>query len=137
MKLHLPLALAGLILPLACSSPPLPAEGVTDTDLGALREIFADDLRGELEVETPQMQRTPGNQLKVAIPLRNVSGRDLRLLVQVRFVDEGGAPTGDETNRQFFFLPRGTTRAFSASSRTSSARDYKMYVWSAEAWSGS
>lgn len=132
MMLLRTLALAGLSLSVACSSTPMPADGVSDSEVSALREIFADDLRGELEVETPVMQRTAGNQLKVVVPLRNVAGRDLRLLVQVQFLDELGAPSGDETNRQFVFLPRGSTKAFTASSRTSSARDYKMYVWSAE-----
>lgn len=132
MNLLRAIALLGLLFPLACSSTPMPAEGVTDDEVGAYREIFADDLRGEVEVERPVMQRTTQNQLKIVVPLRNVAGDDLRLLVQVQFLDELGAPSGDETNRQFFYLPRGTTKAFSATSRTSSARDYKMYIWRAE-----
>jgi hypothetical protein len=115
----------------ACSAPPIPADGVSSPEVGA-REIFADDLRGEVEVGTPVMRRTPGNQLQVVVPLTNVARRDLRLLVQVQFLDELGAPSGDETNRQIFLLPRGGTRGFEATSRTSSARDYRLYLWSAD-----
>ncbi|MEY2981013.1 MAG: hypothetical protein RL562_1240 [Planctomycetota bacterium] len=114
-----------------CSAPPLPADGVTSLQ-SEVREVFADDLRGEVEVGTPRMRRTAGNQLQVVVPLTNVARRDLQLLVQVQFLDESGAPSGDETNRQVFLLPRGGTRAFEATSRTSSARDYRLYLWSAE-----
>ena len=94
----------------ACSAPPMPADGQTVYE-GEPREIFADDLRGEIEVGVPTMRRTPGNQLQVVVPLTNVARRDLRLLVQVQFLDELGAPSGDETNRQILLLPRGGTPA--------------------------
>ena len=73
----------------ACSAPPMPADGQTVYE-GEPREIFADDLRGEIEVGVPTMRRTPGNQLQVVVPLTNVARRDLRLLVQVQFLDELG-----------------------------------------------
>lgn len=132
MKLLRVLALSGLVFPLACSSTPMPADGVSDDEVSTYREIFADDLRGEVEVERPVMQRTPQNQLKVVVPLRNVSGDDLRVLVQIQFLDELGAPSGDETNRQVMILPRGGTKAFTATSLTSNARDYKLYIWRAD-----
>ena len=115
----------------ACSAPPMPADGQTVYE-GEPREIFADDLRGEIEVGVPTMRRTPGNQLQVVVPLTNVARRDLRLLVQVQFLDELGAPSGDETNRQILLLPRGGTQGFEATSLTSSARDYRLYLWSAD-----
>ena len=71
----------------ACSAPPMPADGQTVYE-GEPREIFADDLRGEIEVGVPTMRRTPGNQLQVVVPLTNVARRDLRLLVQVQFLDD-------------------------------------------------
>lgn len=122
------------VLPLwcgSCAAPPMPADGVAVYE-GEPREVFADDLRGEVEVGTPTMRRTPGNQLQVVVPLTNVARRDLRLLVQVQFLDELGAPSGDETNRQILLLPRGGTHGFEATSRTSSARDYRLYLWSAD-----
>ena len=36
------------------------------------------------------------------------------------------------TNRQILLLPRGGTQGFEATSRTSSARDYRLYLWSAD-----
>ena len=126
-------AAAAALLPASCSSTPMPADGVADgDDLSGLREIFADDLRGEVEVERPSLRRTEQNLLKVNVPLRNVSGDDLELLVQVQFLDDLGAPSGDETNRQYLRLPRGSTTNFGATSRTSSAHDYKLYLWRAD-----
>lgn len=118
----------------ACSSSTqIPAEGVSADDPSLkVREIFADDLRGDIQLETPITRRNEQNLLEVRVPLRNIARKDLRLMVQVQFIDEFGAPSGDETNRQYLILPRGSTQTFTAVSRTSSARDYKMYLWRAE-----
>lgn len=125
-------AIAAASLLSGCSSGPMPASGVSDTEVDEYRERFADDLRGEVEVETPVLERTDHNLLKVNVPLRNVAGEDLQLLVQVQFLDEKGAPYNDETNRKSFLLPRGSTKWFSATSMQSVASDYVLYVWRAE-----
>lgn len=127
------LVLPSILFSLGCAAPgPMPASGASDTEVGAYRERFSDDLRGDLEVETPVLERTERNLLKVNIPLRNVSGEDLELLVQVQFLNEAGAPYNDETNRKVFLLPRGSTKWFSATSMQSIASDYIVHVWRAE-----
>ncbi len=116
----------------ACSSAgPMPAEGVPEgDDLSQYRERLADDLRGYIELEQPVLQRTEANLLRVSVPVRNISGKDLELMVQVDFVDALGAPS-DSTNRRVFMIPRGTTKWFEVVSRTSNAHDYIMHVWRA------
>ena len=115
------------------SSTQIPAEGVSPDDPSlAYREIFADELRGSLQIETPVTLRTEQNLLELRAPIRNIARKDLRIMVQVQFLDEFGAPSGDETNRQYLILPRGSTQTFRTVSRTSSARDYKLYIWKAE-----
>jgi hypothetical protein len=97
------------------------------------RERFADpDLDGEVEFDQPVVIRTEDNLLKVSVPLRNVSGAELQLLVQMQFLNELGAPYNDETNRRSFLLPRGAVKWFSATSMQSIASDYVFYVWRAE-----
>ena len=100
---------------------------------GRSRERFADpDLDAEVEFDKPIIVRTEENLLKVSVPLRNVSGEELQLLVQIQFLNELGAPYNDETNRRSFLLPRGAVKWFSATSMQSIASDYVFYVWRAE-----
>ncbi len=136
LTFRLLLALAALLLALtgACSSSTqLAADGVSPDDESLrFREVFADDLRGSVQLETPVTRRNDQNLLELRVPIRNIATKDLRVMVQVQFIDEFGAPSGDETNRQYLILPRGSTKTFVAISRTSSARDYKLYMWRAE-----
>ena len=122
---------AAFTLP-ACSSTTQLAADAVPQDEDRVREVFADDLRGDIALETPITRRDEQNLLELRVPIRNISGKDLRLMLQVQFVDEFGAPSGDETNRQYFMLPRGSTQTYATVSRTSSARDYKLFIWRAE-----
>ena len=116
----------------ACSSQgPRPAPGVTDEELANYRERISDDLRGYIELETPQPVRTADNLLQVTVPIRNVTDEEVHRLVQAQFLDGAGVPVGDETNRRLFIVPRSSTKAFQATSRTSSAADYVVQIWRA------
>ena len=57
---------------------------------GSSQVRFADDLGGSIQAETPTMVRNDDNLLQVSVPLRNVSGDDLQLLVQIEFLDAAG-----------------------------------------------
>ncbi|MBI5850517.1 MAG: hypothetical protein HZB39_05685 [Planctomycetes bacterium] len=134
VRLLLALAVLSLALAGACSSSTqLAADGVSPDDESLrFREVFADDLRGSVQLEAPVTRRNDQNLLELRVPIRNILSRDLRVTVQVKFIDESGAPSGDETNLQYLILPRGSTKTFVAISRTSSARGYKLYLWRAE-----
>ncbi len=122
---------AGLTLSACNSTSQLPADPVPESDQ-TQRIVFADDLRGEIAYEPAVAIRDEQNLLELRLPIRNIAGKDLRLMLQVQFVDEYGAPSGDETNRQYFMLPHNSTQTFRTVSRTSSARDYRLFIWRAE-----
>jgi hypothetical protein len=115
-----------------CSSVgPVPASGVSDRSIEDNRELFADaDLIGMLEVEEPILERIGSSSLlKLTLPLRNVSGEDLQLLVQVEFLDSLGNSYNDDTGRRLLLLPRGSTKRFQATSMMAKASDYKVHMW--------
>lgn len=130
----LPLAaLLSTFLAGCSSSTQIPADEVAPDDESLqYRVVLADDLRGDVAYESPVARRTEQNLLELRVPIRNLTRKDLRLMLQMVFADESGAPSGDETNRQYHIVPRGGTWTFNATSRTSSARDYKLYIWRAE-----
>lgn len=90
---------------------------------------FADDLTGDVVVETPLLERTADNLLRVSVPLRNVSDRDLQLLVQIEFLDPAGNRYNDETPRRVMFLSRGQTGDFTAESMLAKADDFVAHIW--------
>ena len=85
---------------------------------------FADNLAGVVVVEQPVRQRTLNDLLKVTLPIRNISGDDLELSVQVEFLDAAGNRYNDDTPRRVLLIPRGHTRPFEASSMLSKADDF-------------
>jgi hypothetical protein len=121
----------GVLFLAACSSVgPMPADGVDSDDEMLKTQIrFADDLRDDVEIERPVLERTAENLLQVSLPIRNVSGRDLQLLVQVEFLDATGNRYNDDTGRVVFYVPRGTTKEFKTSSMLSKASDYVAHLW--------
>lgn len=118
------------LLLVSCAGP-IPASGVSDDSLDNVRELFADpDLAGMIEVEDPIVERTPGSSLlKLTLPLRNVSGDDLQLLVQIEFLDAAGNSYNDDTGRRLILVPRGTTKRLQVTSMMSKASDYKVHMW--------
>ncbi len=124
-----------MVLGLFCfgcaSAGPVPATGVSDRSIDDTRELFADpDLVGMLEVEDPILERTGSSSLlKLTLPLRNVSGEDLQVLVQVEFLDSLGNSYNDDTGRRLILLPRGSTKRFEATSMMAKASDYKVHMW--------
>ncbi len=98
--------------------------------LGRANQVrFADDVSDEVVAEMPTLARTGDDLLRVSVPLRNVSGEDLQLLVQIEFLDGAGRRYNDETPRQVFLLARGQTKDFIASSMLAKADDFVAHVW--------
>ena len=96
------------------------------------RVVWADDLDGEVRIERPSFKRTDANLLEVNVPISNISEDDVRLLVQLEFLDENGSPYNDETNRRAFLVPRGSTKSFRVTSLQSIASDYVLTIWRCE-----
>lgn len=103
----------------SCSSMPAAATQVR----------FADDLEGVVVVEQPVLERDDGDRLRVAVPIQNVSGEDIELMVRVEFLDSLGNRYNDDTPRQVMLLPRGSTRDFRAASMMAKADDFIATIW--------
>lgn len=120
------LALAALA---SCSSArpyaALPIEG--DAERVANVVVTDSDLRDRLRVGRAGVSRVEASgQLKVVVPIRNVSSKALQLRVQTSFLDQERRPIGDETNHQVEVLSPGATVNFSVMSATRQARDWTM-----------
>lgn len=90
---------------------------------------FADDLSGYVVVDAPAVERTADNLLRVSVPIRNVSGNDLELMVQIEFRDSHGNPYNDDTPKRVMLLSRGETKHFEAHSMLSKADDFVATIW--------
>ncbi len=95
----------------ACSSTRLvPAPGISPSDLRMemTGPVIDPALEGSVEVGTTESRRLASGKLEVTIPIRNVSGASLEVLVKVMFLDENGFVIPyDETPRCTLVLPRG------------------------------
>ena len=76
------------------------------------------------------VQRIPtSDQLKVMVPIRNISNSTLQVRVQTSFLDLERQPIGDETNQQVQILSPGATVTHTAISSTTAARDWTMRIF--------
>ena len=86
-------------------------------------------LRRGLRVGRAGVRRIEGsNQLKVIVPIRNISKSHLQVRIQVSFLDLEKGPIGDDTNAQVAILGPGKTHNHSVTSSTSEARDWIMRI---------
>jgi len=72
---------------------------------------------------------TPSNQLKVVVPIRNISSDTLQVRVQTSFLDLERQPIGDETNQQVQILSPGATVTHTVISSKAAARDWTMRIF--------
>jgi len=111
-KLTLPGVRAGLLLLLAaCSAPPYAARAI-ENDAEQTSSVVVTDgaLHAILRVGTPLLERVPAtNQLRVTVPVRNISDDEIQIRAQTSFLDAQRAPTGDDTPRALHFLSPGQT----------------------------
>ena len=123
------LALFGLA---ACSGArpyaALPIEG--DPELVSNVVVRDPDLYDAIRVGRAGVERVAGsNQLKVAVPIRNISDGTVQVRVQTSFLDLAKQPIGDETNQQVQILSPGATVTHTAMSATAAARDWTMRIF--------
>ena len=126
------LLFAVLALAVSCGGPRGPRAGdeLLRDPVADSRVRFADDLRGLVKIESVRSERVPySNALKVYVPIRNVSGRDLQLQVMCEFLDDGGNPYQDETARKPLFVPRNSTKTWVAASMQPRASEYVVHLW--------
>ncbi len=116
----------------SCSHRPIGGTAMADDDVRTKDRgpVFADpSLDGDLEVGTVQASRVPGaGKLRLQIPLHNVSGAYLPLLVRVVFKDDAGQVLlGDETPWENVGVPVGT-HYHSVTSLKELATRYEVHI---------
>jgi hypothetical protein len=86
-------------------------------------------LRRWVRVGRPAVRRVEGsNQLKVTVPIRNITRKPLQVRVQVNFLNLERQPIGDDTNEQTQVISPGMTINHTVTSISSEARDWKMSI---------
>lgn len=115
----------------ACSARPyaaLPIQG--DAEEVANVVVSSGDLYRAIRVGRAGVERiASSDQLKVMVPIRNISGSTLQVRVQTSFLDLERQPIGDETNQQVQILSPGATVTHTAISSTKAARDWTMRIF--------
>ena len=115
----------------ACSSaPPYAAQPIEDDAEAVSNVVVADDeLYDVIRVGRAGVERVPGtNQLKVAVPVRNIDDEAIQLLVQVSFLDTQRNPIGDDTNQQIKLIGPGSTITHVAISKHPEAMDWVLRI---------
>lgn len=100
-----------LFLIAACSAPPYAARAIeNDAEQTSAVVITDSALHAILRVGAPLLERVPAtNQLRVTVPVRNISDDEIQIRAQTSFLDSQRAPTGDDTPRSLHFLSAGQT----------------------------
>lgn len=109
---------------------PYPGQAIEDDAEQATNVVVSSTrLHRDLRFGRASVKRVEGtNQLKVIVPIRNVSEDGLQVRVQVSFTDLEKLPIGDETNFQVALIGAGETYNHSVTSSTSQARDWILRV---------
>lgn len=86
-------------------------------------------IRRKVRVGRAGVQRIEGtNQLKVVVPIRNITRNPLQIRVQTSFLNIERQPIGDDTNEQVQVISPGMTINHVVTSRSSEARDWSMNI---------
>ncbi|MCK5944780.1 MAG: hypothetical protein KAI24_22520 [Planctomycetes bacterium] len=91
--------------------------------------ITDEDLYDAIRVGRAGVERIDtSNQLKVVVPIRNISDGTLQIRVQTSFLNLEKQPIGDDTNQQVQILSPGMTINHVAISSKPQARDWTMRI---------
>ena len=124
------LSFCALALAACSSAPPYAALPIEDDAEAISNVVIADDeLYDVIRVGRAGVERVPGtNQLKVAVPVRNIDDEAIQLLVQVSFLDTQRNPIGDDTNQQIKLIGPGSTITHVAISKHPEAMDWVLRI---------
>ena len=120
---------AALLSFAACSSgPPYAALPIEDDAEAITNVVVADDeLQDVVRVGRALTERVPGtNQLRIAVPIRNIDDETIQVLAQTSFLNGQREPIGDDTNRQVLVIPPGMTQTHVVVSKREAARDWTL-----------
>jgi hypothetical protein len=119
--------LAGAGLAISGCTDPIP--GLQDTIVQPPQVLMSDYIRqAQLRVEVLPPERVGAGQLKVGGQLRNLADWVQSLDYKVWFVDERGAPVDNPIGWQHVTIPQRGYEAFSATSMSAAARDFRIEI---------
>jgi hypothetical protein len=124
------LSFCALALAACSSAPPYAALPIEDDAEAISNVVIADDeLYDVIRVGRAGVERVPGtNQLKVAVPVRNIDDEGIQVLLQVSFLDSQRNPIGDDTNQQVKLIGPGSTMTHIATSKQADAMDWVLRI---------
>ncbi|MCU0864625.1 MAG: hypothetical protein MUC36_12580 [Planctomycetes bacterium] len=124
------LFLCALALAACSSAPPYAALPIEDDAEAISNVVIADDeLYDVIRVGRAGVERVPGtNQLKIAVPVRNIDDEGIQVLLQVSFLDSQRNPIGDDTNQQVKLIGPGSTMTHMAISKQAEAMDWVLRI---------
>ena len=125
------LSLTALTVFAACGGTrPYAARPIEDDAEMVSNVVITDpDLHDALRVGRAGVERVESSdQLKVMVPIRNISDGTLQIRVQTSFLDLQRQPIGDDTNQQVQILSPGMTVTHTALSVKPEARDWTMRI---------
>jgi hypothetical protein len=121
----------GLLALSACSStPPYPALSIEDdAEMTSNVTITDAKLHDVVRVGAPLVERVEGtNQLRVAVPIRNIDEEPIQILAQVSFLNRQKQPIGDDTNQQVKLIAPGGTITHVVVSKLAEAQDWQLRI---------
>ncbi|MEO6596264.1 MAG: hypothetical protein ABIP94_16065 [Planctomycetota bacterium] len=125
------LLLAALSVVTGCSgSAPYAALSIEDDAEMTSNVVVADSqLHDLVRIGSPFVERVPGtNQLKVAVPIRNIGNDSIQILAQMSYLNRQKQPIGDDTNQQVKLLAPGNTITYVAISKQADADDWVLRI---------
>lgn len=122
--------LALSLLPACGSTAPYAALPIDDArEMMTNVHVTNAQIRRWVRVGRAGVQRIEGtNQLKVVVPIRNITRNPLQVRVQTSFLNLERQPIGDDTNEQVQVISPGMTINHTVTSRSSEARDWSMSI---------
>lgn len=125
MKMHPALFVLALGFAACSAAPPYPAYALENDAEEIANVVVTDDsLRDVVRVGSALVERQPGGELRVVVPIRNIDSETIQILAQISFQDAKGFPVGDDSNRQVQILPSGATQTLAWTSQDARASDY-------------
>ncbi len=124
--------LISVLLLTGCYYGPEAADPFDRPDVSTSPVTMDSELAGLIQVDEIKSVRLDSNLLELTVPLVNVAGESVAVLVQVTFFDAAGNTYGDETGRVRKYVPQGGILRYTVTSMQSRASRFQVQLWLTE-----
>ena len=116
-----------VLLLTACAARPYAAFAIeNDAELVSNVVVSEASLQDVVRVGEALVERLPGGELHVVVPVRNIDYEAIQVLAQISFSDVDRRPVGDTSNNQVKLISPGGTVNMEWISRGREASDYVL-----------